>query len=198
MPGHGVAVGGLEMNMRLPDGKHPVSVLAGPYGHPVHPILVTLPIGVWVASVLFDLIGYAADDPAPFTTGARWLIAIGLVGALVAAFFGVLDLLAIPRRTRAASVAITHLVLNVIVTIVFALSLGLRVGESGSTDTPALLLSIAGLVLLAISGYLGGKLAYGYGVRVAAEADQAVGYATRSQSAGQPTAPARAVGSEPL
>jgi uncharacterized membrane protein len=168
------------MNTRPLDGKRPVSALAGPYGHPVHPIVVTVPIGAWVVSLLFDLIGYVADDTEPFAVGARWLIGIGILTALVAAGFGVLDLLAIPRRTRAASVALTHMVINLIVVVLFAVSLGLRVGESGSTQTLPLLLSIGALVLLGVSGYLGGKLAYGYGVRVASEADQAAGFSVRS------------------
>ena len=176
------------MSTRALDGKRPVSALAGPYGHPVHPIMVTVPIGAWVASLLFDLLGYASDDPEPFAIGARWLIAIGILGALIAAGFGVLDLLAIPRRTRAASVAITHMALNLIAVVLFAVSLGLRVGESGSTQTPSLLLSIAALALLGASGYLGGKLAYGYGVRVVSEVDQASGYATRSTRQAPPTA----------
>jgi uncharacterized membrane protein len=171
------------METRVLDGKRPVSPLAGPYGHPVHPIVVTVPIGALVASLLFDLIGFAADDPEPFAVGARWLIAIGIVGALVAAGFGVLDMLAIPRRTRAASVAVTHMAFNLIAVVLFAVSLGLRVGESGSTETLPLLLSLAALALLGVSGYLGGKLAYGYGVRVASEADQASGFATRTTRA---------------
>jgi hypothetical protein len=36
--------------------KQPRTVLAGPYGHPFHPILVTVPIGAWVASVVFDIV----------------------------------------------------------------------------------------------------------------------------------------------
>jgi uncharacterized membrane protein len=168
------------MNIRALDGKRPVSPLAGPYGHPMHPTVVTVPIGAWVCSLLFDLLGFASDEPEPYAIGARWLIAIGILGALVAAGFGVLDLLAIPRRTRAASVAITHMAINLIAVVLFAVSLGLRVGEAGSTQTAPLLLSLGGLVLIGVGGYLGGKLAYGYGVRVATEADQASGFATRS------------------
>ena len=72
--------------------------------------------------------------------------------------------------------------LSSLVVVLFAVSLGVRVGKDGSTTTPALLLSIVGLVLLGVSGYLGGKLAYGYGIRVASEVDQASGYATRGGS----------------
>src|SRR5687768_18308164 len=90
------------------DAKHPITVLAGPYGHPFHPILVTVPIGAWVASLVFDLISMGSDRPETFAEGAFWLIVIGIVGAVLAAIFGVLDLLTIPSRTRAASTAITH------------------------------------------------------------------------------------------
>src|SRR5919106_187267 len=91
------------------DGKHPVTALAGPYGHPFHPILVTVPIGAWVASLVFDVISIAGDDAAVFAKGAWWLIGIGIVGALVAAMFGFLDLLAIPTRTRAFSTALIQM-----------------------------------------------------------------------------------------
>jgi len=35
--------------------KHPVTVLAGPYGHPFRPIPVTVPIGARTASLVFDI-----------------------------------------------------------------------------------------------------------------------------------------------
>src|SRR5215213_9285979 len=85
------------------DGKHPVTPLAGPYGHPFHPILVTVPIGAWIASLVFDLASHAVDDPSFLSRGAEWLIAVGIIGAVAAAIFGLLDLLTIPRGTRAFS-----------------------------------------------------------------------------------------------
>ncbi len=58
-------------------GKQPVSaVLAGPYGHPFHPMLVTVPIGAWVASFVFDLASHVSS-PAALATGAFWLIGSG-------------------------------------------------------------------------------------------------------------------------
>ena len=88
--------------------KRPRTILAGPYGHPVHPMLVTLPIGAWVASLFFDLIALSTDEPAVFAKGAYWLIGIGIVGALVAATFGFLDLLAIPGGTPAFDGTVAH------------------------------------------------------------------------------------------
>ena len=62
--------------------KETVPVLAGPYGHPVPPILVTVPIGAWVTSLVFDLGSLiASGDAAALAAGARWLIAIGVLGA---------------------------------------------------------------------------------------------------------------------
>src|SRR5437763_17180457 len=83
------------------DGKHPVTTLAGPYGHPFHPILVTVPIGSWVAAPVFDIVSRRADDAAVVAKGPYWLIGIGTIGALAAAIFGFLDLPGIPTGPRA-------------------------------------------------------------------------------------------------
>ena len=45
--------------------KQPVSALAGPYGHPLHPMLVTVPIGAWACSVVFDVAASVVDQPQP-------------------------------------------------------------------------------------------------------------------------------------
>jgi uncharacterized membrane protein len=77
-----------EIPALMESAKRPRTGIAGPYGHPFHPVLVTVPIGAWVASVVF-------------AEGAYWLIGIGIIGAVLAAIFGLMDLLAIPRGTAA-------------------------------------------------------------------------------------------------
>jgi uncharacterized membrane protein len=57
----------------------------------VHPILVTVPIGAWVASLGFDISSHVADEADVFAKGAFWLIALGVLRALVAALAGYLD-----------------------------------------------------------------------------------------------------------
>lgn len=165
--------------------KQPVSAtLAGPYGHPFHPILVTVPIGAWVGSVVFDIASHIVDDPDFLARGAMWLIAVGVIGALVAAMAGFLDLIAIPAGTRVFRVALIHMTLNLLVTASYAGNfLWRRAGEgpSGSVGTGQLVLGAVSLAVLGVSGYLGGKLAYHYGVRVADEATQAEGYTTGHQ-----------------
>jgi uncharacterized membrane protein len=159
--------------------KRPLTKLAGPYGHPFHPALVTLPIGAFALSFAADIASRLATDPGAFGDAAYWLIGAGIVTALAAAMFGLLDLLAIPRGTTAFATGITHMVLNLIVVALFATSFLLRRGDVGvaGVDTSALVLSAVALALLGVSGYLGGKLAYRFGVRVAEETDQAEAFA---------------------
>lgn len=124
--------------------KHPVSLMAGPYGHPFHPILVTVPIG-----------------------------------ALAAASTGFLDLFAIPAGTPASRTALVHMTLNLIITAGFAAGFGWRYGSyhhPGPVAAGPLALSAVCLALLGVSGFLGGRLAFRYGVRVVDEATQARGY----------------------
>jgi len=88
-----------ERAERMARAKRPRSPLAGSYGHPVHPILVTVPIGAWVASLVFDLMAAFGDEPEVFARGAYWLVVIGIVGALLAALAG---LLAVPYAVSIA------------------------------------------------------------------------------------------------
>jgi len=166
--------------------KDPLTVAAGPYGHPFHPILVTVPIGAWITSLVLDIGSRASDTPAGLARAAWWAIAVGIVGALVAALFGLMDLLDIPRRTRAFGVGLVHMTLNLTVVAAFVVSFIWRDdrGIDVETSVAQIVLSAAALLFLAVSGFLGGMLTYRYGVRVAAESDQAEGYRSRQATNG--------------
>ncbi|MFC9788146.1 DUF2231 domain-containing protein [Rhodococcus sp. NPDC127528] len=161
-------------------GKRPVSAgLAGPYGHPFHPILVTLPIGAWVASLVFDIASRIVERPSFLTQGSVWLIAIGVLGALAAAMVGFLDLFAIPTGTPAFRTGLVHMALNLAVTAAFAVNFLWRhsvYGQQQAVGVGQLALSVVSVIALAVSGYLGGRLAFRYGVRVVDEATQAEGF----------------------
>jgi len=169
--------------------KRPVSVAAGPYGHPFHPILVTVPIGAWVTSLVLDIGSRSADFPGGLARGAYWAVGVGIAGALLAAIFGLLDLLTIPRGTKAFSTGLLHMVLNLTVVGAFVASFIWRASRGVALETSGaqIILSAVALGLLAVSGFLGGMLAYRYGVRVAAESDQVQGYESRSRSRELPT-----------
>jgi uncharacterized membrane protein len=167
----------MDANDSLRRAKRPRTVIAGPYGHPFHPILVTIPIGVWVASLLFDVIAFIVREPTPYVLGAQVLIAIGVIGGLLAAIFGFLDFSVIPRGTPAQRTALIHMGLNLAVVLLFAVNFFVRApSDHENVSIPGLVLSIVGLLMLVVSGWLGGKLAYRYGVRVADETTQAEGF----------------------
>src|SRR5690349_21456235 len=90
-------------------------------GHPVHQQLVTFPIGMLAAAVVLDLVGLVAGGPVPvMAAAAYWVMALGIVAALVAAPFGLIDLLAIPPDTRAARIGRLHGIGNLVVVALFA------------------------------------------------------------------------------
>jgi uncharacterized membrane protein len=164
---------------QLHQAKRPVSILAGPYGHPVHPILVTIPIGAWVCSIGFDIASRFADEADVFAKGSYWLIGAGIVGALVAALAGFLDLFAIPTGTKAFRIGLVHMTINLVVVVLFAMSFLVRrsdIDTPGEVSVGLIVLSAVALGLLGASGWLGGALSFRYGVRVADEATQATGF----------------------
>jgi uncharacterized membrane protein len=178
---------------RFGEAKQPVSAaLAGPYGHPFHPILVTVPIGAWVSSLVFDVASRLVDHPGFLNQGSEWLIAIGVLGALAAATVGFLDLFAIPPGTSAFRTGLTHMTLNLAITAAYVVNFLWR---HGTYDRPQavgqgqLALAVVSLAALGVSGYLGGKLAYRYGVRVADEGVQEEGFRARSPRSAAPHPP---------
>lgn len=166
------------MSDPLRQAKRPVTALAGPYGHPLHPVLVTVPIGAWVASLVFDIASRFVHHPSSLTQGSLWLIAIGVLGALAAAAFGFLDLLAIAPGTPAFRTALLHMALNLAVTAGYGAGWAWRALSDLYTqvETGQIVLSAVCLAALGGSGYLGGRLAFRYGVRVADEKTQAEGF----------------------
>ncbi|HEX5094509.1 MAG TPA: DUF2231 domain-containing protein, partial [Acidimicrobiia bacterium] len=105
------------------------------------------------------------------------------VGAALAAVFGLLDFLTIPRGTPAFRTGLTHLGLNVAVVVLFVANFLWRHGDWADADkvrAAQIALSVGALVVLAVSGWLGGNLSYRYGVRVAREVDQQIGFTAGS------------------
>jgi uncharacterized membrane protein len=92
------------------------------------------------------------------------MIGAGIMGGLLAAVFGLVDWLAIPSGTRAKSVGLRHGAGNVIVTVLFAGSWLFRRSAPADRDTIAFVLSLLGLLLALVTGWLGGELVDRLGV----------------------------------
>jgi len=136
------------------------------FGHPIHPMLIVFPLGLLATGVIFDIVYLSTDDPT-FAVVSFWMLVAGVTGGLLAAFFGLLDWLAIPRGTRAKSVGLWHGIGNVIVTAFFVISVLLRQGSPDHMPSgTALALSFVGAALALVTGWLGGELVYRLGVGV--------------------------------
>ena len=144
--------------------------LSGPAGHPLHPILATLPVGAFVSSLIFDILTRTKAHGLPWLVdGAYWLIGVGLVGGLLAAVPGLVDFRAIPRRTKARAVAARHLTLNLVVFGLFLVAYAWRATdhlEHDKTPWSQLALSAVAVAILLVSVWLGNALVYRFGRRV--------------------------------
>jgi uncharacterized membrane protein/nitrite reductase/ring-hydroxylating ferredoxin subunit len=128
--------------------------------HPLHPMLIAFPIGLWVTSLAFDLFGVALRDPALWSAGFYTAVG-GCVGAALAAVPGVIDLFSVvPPKSSAKARGLIHGGVNTLVLIIFVAELVYRAQPETQPDRIALLASVIGLCLLAYSGWLGGTLVY--------------------------------------
>jgi len=124
--------------------------------HPIHPTLVVLPLGLWIAALAFD-IAYAVTGNPLWRTIAFWNIGAGVIGALLAAVPGFVDYLDLDGRAR--RLGTYHMVLNLAAVALFAVNWYVRTRVAPDSLWP-LALSILGVVGVIISGWIGGELVY--------------------------------------
>jgi uncharacterized membrane protein len=129
---------------------------------------VPIPIGLWIFSLVCDLISLAGYAGA-WTTVALYTMVGGIVGALVAALPGLIDLLSLPPGPRGTALA--HMTINLTVVALFAINTWLRWPDPASFRGAPFWLSVVGVALLAVSGWLGGKMVYVHGIAVDAAPD---------------------------
>jgi nitrite reductase/ring-hydroxylating ferredoxin subunit/uncharacterized membrane protein len=143
-------------------------VLQGkPLRHPLHPLLVHLPIGFFFLVLVLDAASYVFES-AGLVRAAFYALAAGLIGAAVAAVPGFVDYADIRDDHPAKKVATLHMMLNLLMVGIYGASFGLRVGSVDAASTPILplLVSLGGFAVLSVSGYLGGRIVYEEGVAV--------------------------------
>jgi uncharacterized membrane protein len=142
-------------------------------GHPVHTMLVPLPIGLFTAALVFDLLHVGTGQPG-WGVIAFWDIAGGIVGALIAAIPGLIDYAGLRQRTR--RLATWHMALNLTLVGLFALNLWSRTSSGQAVIGPVtgipLTLTVLGVGLMFASGWLGGEMVYRHRTGVAEESER--------------------------
>lgn len=140
-------------------------------GHPLHPAIVTMPIGLLVTALGSDLVYWLTRDPF-WARGSFWLLVAGLVTALVAAATGLMDFLKI-ERVRKRSAGWAHMALNVAATLLTVANIALRWGNvTGGVLPTGLLISVIVSALLGASGWYGGELVYRHKIAVIGFSDR--------------------------
>jgi uncharacterized membrane protein len=144
--------------------RNPVSS-ANLAGHPMHPMLIVLPIGFFIATLLFDVIFWSTGN-AMFATAALWLLGAGLVGAALAAITGLIDFMG-DQRIRDLSDAWQHAIGNVIAVLVQLFSFYWRYRNGPAGVVPVgLVLSLITVGIILFTGWKGGEMVYRHRVAV--------------------------------
>lgn len=132
--------------------------------HPIHPMLVPIPIGLWLFSLVCDLVSRFGAASPNWEIVAWYTMLGGIAGALLAALPGLVDLLSLPAHVKRVGVA--HMAINLTIVALYVINAWLR--RDGVTDG-AIGLSVLAVAMLGVSGWLGGKMVYEHGVAVAPE-----------------------------
>jgi uncharacterized membrane protein len=135
-------------------------------GHPIHPMLVAFPIGLWIFSFISDLILLLGWGGPAWSDVALVTMIGGLVGALLAAIPGFIDYFTI-NDAKAARTANWHMALNLVLVALYSFNVFVRTQAPPEALFP-ILLSALGVVVLAFSGWVGGDLVYVHGMAVKA------------------------------
>ena len=140
--------------------------------HPIHPMLIPLPIGLLSAAAASD-VGYWLTRDVFWARASRWLIGGGLVTGAAAALFGITDFVTL-RRPRERWEGWLHGAGNAVVLGLAVASLRLRAGRPERNLLPwGLLISAVVASILLVTGWLGGELSYRYQVGVNPPGDDA-------------------------
>lgn len=152
-------------------GRGLKDVLHGTWlGHPLHPVLTDIPVGAWTVAAVLDVVETATGTDS-MAKAADAAVAIGLAGAVGAAVTGLTDWSETYDRPK--RIGLTHGLLNIVATSLYATSLALRL--RGRQRSKAITLAHLGYAISGFAAYLGGHLVFGeqIGVDHTATADAA-------------------------
>lgn len=134
-------------------------------GHPIHQMMIVLPLGLLATAATCDVIS-AASRNRKLARGAYYMHSAGLLTGLGAAVPGAIDWWDIPQNTRAKKIGLLHGVGNLVVTGLFGATWLLRRRRPERVTRTGLALSTSGALLALVTGWLGGELVDRLGVGV--------------------------------
>ncbi|WP_419829472.1 DUF2231 domain-containing protein [Methylobacterium sp.] len=134
-------------------------------GHPIHPMLVPIPIVCFVGTFVTD-IAYWATANMQWANFSAWLLSIGLIASVFAGLAGVIDFLG-SRSIRRLRPAWIHAVGNVLVLALSIVNVFVHSRDAYTSVVPTgLALSGTVVVLLLVTGWSGADLIHRHRVGV--------------------------------
>ena len=133
-------------------------------GHPIHPMLVPIAIGCFVFSFASDLICLITGNGTPWNMLAYYTMIGGIIGALAAAVPGFIDFLSLPAGPI-KSTGLKHMGINLTVVALYIWNACLRHNDPQNLKMQ-MIMSFVTILMLLMSGWLGGKLVFEHGVAV--------------------------------
>jgi uncharacterized membrane protein len=132
-------------------------------GHPLHPTLVAVPVGLFVWTFVGDIVYLVTGKEHMWYSLAFWTGIAAMIAALVAALPGFGDYFTTAIHTDARGIATTHMALNLATLVLFFVAFLLMLDNgatAGGRLTAVFILHLVGVGLLALSGWLGGEMVY--------------------------------------
>lgn len=127
--------------------------------HPIHPMLVPFPIACFVGTLLTD-IAYWLTANIMWARFSAWLIAVGVIFAVLAAIAGGIDFFG-NRRIRAQAAAWPHVIGNIVVLILAILNMLVHTRDAWTSVVPwGLVLSAFTVLILLFTGWMGWTMVY--------------------------------------
>ncbi len=148
---------------------HPRST-ASIAGHPLHAMLVPIPIACFVGTLFTD-IAYAETATMQWANMSAWMLTVGLIVALLAVIAGLVDF-AGDSRVRDLTAVWLHAGGNAVALVLEIFNAFIHSRDAYTSVVPTgLILSALSVVILAGTAWLGSSLVYRHGVGVAARTD---------------------------
>ena len=140
-------------------------------GHPIHAMLVPVPIVCFVGTWLSDL-AYWKTAAMQWANFSAWLLAIGLIVSILVVPAGLIDLLG-DRRIRAHGAAWIHGAGNGLALLLAIVNAFVHSRDAYTSVVPwGLILSTLVVLILAVTVWSGRTLVYRHGVGVRPEIDR--------------------------
>lgn len=134
--------------------------------HPIHVMLVPVPITCFVGALITDIVYYFTAEMM-WADFSAWLLVVGLIFGVLAALAGLTDFVG-NRRIRTQSPAWPHLLGNLIALILAFFNVLIHTRDAWTSVVPTgIILSILTVLILPVTGWLGWSLVYRHGVGVA-------------------------------